>query len=195
MILIRSNVQGYGGRGTSLSADRSSAASLAVPAVICGDGADTGATDDAITNSGWINPVLIRNGTLGQAIRLRRCPPPRPSRPDAQAADDKCSRRPMCAQHCRTSGAHRGDIRTRGIVERLRDFVKKRDVQMRAEKLSQVIEEAIALTRASVRDGGLRFTVKTEYPGVQVEIDKVQVQLASQPATEQHRGDAGPAKA
>ena len=27
--------------------------------MICGDGADTGATDDAITNSGWINPVLI----------------------------------------------------------------------------------------------------------------------------------------
>ena len=66
--------------------------------------------------------------------------------------------------------------RTRGIVERLRDFVKKRDVQMRAEMLSQVIEEAIALTRASVRDGGLRFTVKTDPPGVQVEIDKVQVQ-------------------
>jgi two-component system, LuxR family, sensor kinase FixL len=66
--------------------------------------------------------------------------------------------------------------RTRGIVERLRDFVKKRDVQMRAEQLSQVIEEAIALTRASVRDGGLRFTVKTDPPGVQVEIDRVQVQ-------------------
>ena len=94
----------------------------------------------------------------------------------AQAADDKCSRRPMCAQHCRTSGAHRGDIRTRGIVERIRDFVKKRDVQMRAETLSQVIEEAIALTRASVRDRGLRLTVETDPPGVQVEIDKVQVQ-------------------
>jgi two-component system, LuxR family, sensor kinase FixL len=66
--------------------------------------------------------------------------------------------------------------RTRGIVERLRDFVKKRDVQMRAETLSQVIEEAITLTRASVRYGGLRFTVKTDPPGVQVEIDKVQVQ-------------------
>jgi two-component system sensor kinase FixL len=66
--------------------------------------------------------------------------------------------------------------RTRGIVERIRDFVKKRDVQMRAEKLSQVIEEAIALTRASVRDGGLRLTVETDPPGVQVEIDKIQVQ-------------------
>ena len=66
--------------------------------------------------------------------------------------------------------------RTRGIVKRIRDFVKKRDVQMRAEQLSQVIEEAITLTRASVRDGGLRFTVKTDPPGVQVEIDRVQVQ-------------------
>ena len=45
--------------------------------------------------------------------------------------------------------------RTREIVQRIRDFVKKRDVQMRAENLSQVIEEAIALTRASVRDTGL----------------------------------------
>ena len=66
--------------------------------------------------------------------------------------------------------------RTRGIVKRIREFVKKRDVQMRAEQLSQVIEEAITLTRASVRDGGLRFTVKTDPPGVQVEIDRVQVQ-------------------
>jgi two-component system, LuxR family, sensor kinase FixL len=66
--------------------------------------------------------------------------------------------------------------RTRGIVKRIRDFVKKRDVQMRAENLDQVIEEAIALTRASVRDGGLRLTVETDPPGVLVEIDKVQVQ-------------------
>ena len=61
-------------------------------------------------------------------------------------------------------------------MERIRDFVKKRDVQMRAETLSQVIEEAIALTRASVRDRGLRLTVETDPPGVRVEIDKIQVQ-------------------
>jgi two-component system sensor kinase FixL len=54
--------------------------------------------------------------------------------------------------------------------------VKKRDFQMRAETLSQVIEEAIALTRASVRDGGLTLTVEVDPPGVQVEIDRVQVQ-------------------
>jgi len=66
--------------------------------------------------------------------------------------------------------------RTREIVKRIRDFVKKRDVQMRAEDLSQVIEEAIGLTRASVRDRGLTLAVDTDPPGVQVEIDKVQVQ-------------------
>ena len=54
--------------------------------------------------------------------------------------------------------------------------MKKRDVQMRAENLSQVIEEAIALTRASVRDRGLTLTVETDPPGVRVEIDKIQVQ-------------------
>ena len=59
-------------------------------------------------------------------------------------------------------------------MERIRDFVKKRDVQMRAETLSQVIEEAIALTRASVRDWGLRLTVETDPPGVRVEIEKIQ---------------------
>jgi two-component system, LuxR family, sensor kinase FixL len=66
--------------------------------------------------------------------------------------------------------------RTRGIVERLRDFVKKRDVQMRAENLSQVIKEAVALTRASVQDRGLPLSVEADHQGVQVEIDKVQVQ-------------------
>jgi len=66
--------------------------------------------------------------------------------------------------------------RTREIVKRIRDFVKKRDVQMRAENLSQVIEEAIGLTRASVRDGGLTLTAAVEPPEVRVQIDKVQVQ-------------------
>jgi two-component system, LuxR family, sensor kinase FixL len=66
--------------------------------------------------------------------------------------------------------------RTRQIVQRILDFVRKRDIQMRAENLSQVIEEAVALTRASVRDWDLTLTVEVEPPGVQVEIDKVQVQ-------------------
>ena len=66
--------------------------------------------------------------------------------------------------------------RTREIVQRIRDFVKKRDVQMRAENLSQVIEEAVALTRSSVRDAGLTLDAQIDPAGLQVEIDKVQVQ-------------------
>jgi two-component system, LuxR family, sensor kinase FixL len=66
--------------------------------------------------------------------------------------------------------------RAREIVHRIREFVMKRDVQMRAENLSQVIDEAIALTRASVRGKRLAFTVQIVPAGSQVEIDKVQVQ-------------------
>jgi two-component system, LuxR family, sensor kinase FixL len=66
--------------------------------------------------------------------------------------------------------------RTRQVVQRIRDFVKKRDVQMRMESLSQVIEEAIALTQASMRDADLTLDWQVEPKGLQVEIDKVQVQ-------------------
>jgi two-component system sensor kinase FixL len=66
--------------------------------------------------------------------------------------------------------------RAREIVHRIREFVIKRDVQMRAENLSHVIDEAIALTRASVRGRRLAFTVQMAPPGSRVEIDKVQVQ-------------------
>jgi two-component system, LuxR family, sensor kinase FixL len=66
--------------------------------------------------------------------------------------------------------------RTREIVARIRDFVKKRDVQMRAESLPQVIEEAIDLTRASARGTELTLTVQVDPTGTQAEIDKVQVQ-------------------
>ena len=66
--------------------------------------------------------------------------------------------------------------RAREIVQRIRDFVKKRDVKMRAENLSQVIEEAIALTRTSVGDTGLTLDTQIDPAGLQVEIDKIQVQ-------------------
>jgi two-component system, LuxR family, sensor kinase FixL len=66
--------------------------------------------------------------------------------------------------------------RTREIVQRIRDFVNKRDVQMRTENLSHVIDEAIALTRASVRDDDLALTAEVEPVGLKVEIDRVQVQ-------------------
>ena len=66
--------------------------------------------------------------------------------------------------------------RTREIVQRIRDFVKKRDVEMRAENLSQVIEEAVALTRSSVRDASLTLEVEMDSNDLHVEIDRVQVQ-------------------
>jgi two-component system sensor kinase FixL len=66
--------------------------------------------------------------------------------------------------------------RARQIVQRIREFVNKSDVQMRAESLSQVIEEAVALTRTSIRDTGLTLDIQIGQAGVQVEIDKVQVQ-------------------
>ena len=66
--------------------------------------------------------------------------------------------------------------RTREIVQRIRDFVKKRDVQMQQEKLSDVIEEALALTRSSVRDDGLSLGVQLDPSDLLVEIDRVQVQ-------------------
>jgi two-component system, LuxR family, sensor kinase FixL len=54
--------------------------------------------------------------------------------------------------------------------------VKKRDVQMRAENLSHVIDEAVALTRSSVRDVGLTVGVHIDPSDLHVEIDKIQVQ-------------------
>jgi len=66
--------------------------------------------------------------------------------------------------------------RAREIVHRIREFVMKRDVKMREENLSQVIQEAIALTCASVRGKRLTFTVQIDPLGPQVEIDKIQVQ-------------------
>jgi two-component system sensor kinase FixL len=66
--------------------------------------------------------------------------------------------------------------RTREIVTRIRDFVQKRDVQMRAESLPQVIEEAFDLTRASTRGTELALTMQVDPKGTQAEMDKVQVQ-------------------
>jgi len=61
-------------------------------------------------------------------------------------------------------------------TQRIRDFVQKRDVQMRVEDLSQVIHEAIELTRTSVSDTGLILTVQLDSTQFAVKIDKVQVQ-------------------
>ena len=66
--------------------------------------------------------------------------------------------------------------RTRQIVQRIRNFVRKRDVEMRTENLSHVIDEAVSLARSSVRDTGLTLGVRKDSTDLHVEIDRVQVQ-------------------
>ena len=66
--------------------------------------------------------------------------------------------------------------RTSEIVQRIRQFVKKHDVQMQSEDLSHVIDEAIALTRSSLRDDGSGISVQVDPKGAFGIIDKVQVQ-------------------
>jgi two-component system sensor kinase FixL len=66
--------------------------------------------------------------------------------------------------------------RAREIVQRIRDFVKKRDTQMRAEDLSLVIEEAVALTRTSIGNASLTLDIQIDRSGLRVEIDKIQIQ-------------------
>jgi two-component system sensor kinase FixL len=66
--------------------------------------------------------------------------------------------------------------RARQIVQRIRDFVKKGDSQVRSEALPQAIEEIILLTQASVRHEGLRVTTEIDPGAMSAEIDKVRVQ-------------------
>jgi two-component system, LuxR family, sensor kinase FixL len=62
------------------------------------------------------------------------------------------------------------------IVQRIRDFVKKGNGQVRAEALPQAIEEILLLTQASVRQEGLRVTTELDPAARLAEIDKVRVQ-------------------
>jgi two-component system sensor kinase FixL len=66
--------------------------------------------------------------------------------------------------------------RTSQIVQRIRDFVKKRDVQMRPEKLALVIDEAIALTGSSLGDNSTTLTVQVDPTEPLARIDRVQVE-------------------
>jgi two-component system, LuxR family, sensor kinase FixL len=65
--------------------------------------------------------------------------------------------------------------RARQIVQRIRDFVRKSDTQMRAEHLPQVFDEIVDLTEASVRQEGLRITTYVDPAASAAVIDKVQV--------------------
>jgi two-component system sensor kinase FixL len=62
------------------------------------------------------------------------------------------------------------------IIQRIREFVKKHDVQMQEEDLALVIDEAVGLIRASLAGDVPTLTVQVDPAEPYVEIDKVQVQ-------------------
>jgi two-component system sensor kinase FixL len=66
--------------------------------------------------------------------------------------------------------------RTRDIVKRIANFVRRREFAMQDEDLSLVIDEAVTLTRTFVKDTGLDLTVDMQPAGLHVLIDKIQVQ-------------------
>ena len=65
--------------------------------------------------------------------------------------------------------------RTRDIVQRIRNFVRKRQVSLRPENLSEVVDEAIALARVIEPDEGLKLSVSVDRDAL-VHIDRIQVQ-------------------
>lgn len=65
--------------------------------------------------------------------------------------------------------------RTQDIVQRIRNFVRKRDVDMRTENLAELVGEAIEITRASARGEDISI-IADVHPGTSVHVDKVQVQ-------------------
>ena len=66
--------------------------------------------------------------------------------------------------------------RTRDIVQRIAGFVRRREVEMQAQDLGLVIDEAVALTRSTLRDPALAMTVDLRPAGLRVLADKIQVQ-------------------
>ena len=73
------------------------------------------------------------------------------------------------------------------IIQRIRNFVKKRDVQMQAEDLSLVIDEAVALMRSSLRGDVPSLTVQVD-PAELIRRDRQGPSAAGavQPDTERH---------
>jgi two-component system, LuxR family, sensor kinase FixL len=65
--------------------------------------------------------------------------------------------------------------RTHEVVQRIRAFVKKRDIELRAENLSEMVSEAVELTRDSTRGEGVKLRTKVS-AAVRVEADRIQVQ-------------------
>jgi two-component system sensor kinase FixL len=61
------------------------------------------------------------------------------------------------------------------IINRIRDYVKKRDVQMQPEVLSNVINEAIAQAGSSIGDNDVTLNVEVDQSVQLAEIDRVVV--------------------
>ena len=61
------------------------------------------------------------------------------------------------------------------IIKRIRDYVKRRDVQVQPEVLSAVINETIALAGSSIRDNDVTLTVEVDRSVQLAEIDRVVV--------------------
>jgi two-component system, LuxR family, sensor kinase FixL len=66
--------------------------------------------------------------------------------------------------------------RASAIIRRLREFVKKGDVERRAEDLAKVIDEAIALAMVGTRNQGVVVRMQLDTPVPPALIDKVQIQ-------------------
>ena len=62
------------------------------------------------------------------------------------------------------------------IVQRLRDFMRKRDTEKRPELLPAVIEEACALAMIGVRDCPVRLVRRLDPAATQAVLDKVQIE-------------------
>lgn len=65
--------------------------------------------------------------------------------------------------------------RTKEIVQRIRDFVRKRDLKLQEENLAQMIDETIELTRNTARDEDFEIRAAV-HSSLVVHADKVQVQ-------------------
>jgi two-component system sensor kinase FixL len=62
------------------------------------------------------------------------------------------------------------------IIRRLRNFIEKREPVRAMESVNKVVEDAIALGVAGLRDSGTKWTVKLEPDLPPALIDKVQIQ-------------------
>ena len=77
-------------------------------------------------------------------------------------------------EHALQRIAEQGD-RAHQIIQRLRDFVNKRETEKRVESLSKTIEEAIGLALIGVGQG-LKLDIRVDDNASEAVIDKIQIQ-------------------